>query len=70
MKKTELSAPSGDPAAVAAYVASLAGELAQLARVSGLPTLAYLLEMAKLEARNTAAAGQEDPAKAERETPA
>ncbi|WP_341990231.1 hypothetical protein [Azorhizobium sp. AG788] len=35
----------------ATYVASLAGELSRLARGHGFPTLAYLLDMARLEAR-------------------
>lgn len=38
----------------AAYVASLAGELSRLAQGHGFSTLAYLLEMAKMEARATA----------------
>lgn len=35
----------------ATYVASLAGELSRLARGHGFSTLAYLFEMARLEAR-------------------
>lgn len=44
----------GGPATqeVAAYVESLATELARLARSHNLSTLAYLLDMARLEARN------------------
>lgn len=44
----------GGPAAqeVAAYVESLAAELARLARSHNLTTLAYLLDMARMEARN------------------
>ena len=38
----------------AAYIASLTGELALMARQSGLSTLGYLLDMAKLEAEQTA----------------
>ncbi len=38
----------------AAYVASLAGELSRLARGHGFSTLAYLLDMARLEARANA----------------
>lgn len=38
----------------AAYVASLAGELSRLARGHGFSTLAYLLEMARMEAKATA----------------
>ncbi|MFG1298970.1 hypothetical protein V5F49_04150 [Xanthobacter sp. V3C-3] len=44
-----------DPASAAAYVASLAAELRRLARGNGLTTLAYLLEMAELEAKSVAA---------------
>lgn len=43
-----------DPAALAAYIAQISGELARLSRENGLPTLAYILEMARLEARNAA----------------
>jgi len=43
---------SGDRTAVATYVASLSGDLANLARGSGLDTLGYLLEMARLEAES------------------
>jgi hypothetical protein len=35
---------------VAAYIADLAGDLAQIARRHGFDTLGYLLEMARLEA--------------------
>lgn len=38
----------------AAYIASLTGELASMARRSGLSTLGYLLDMAKLEAEQLA----------------
>lgn len=41
---------SGDRAAAANYVATLSGDLATMARRTGLETLGYLLEMAKLEA--------------------
>jgi len=47
---SELSAQR-DPGAVAAYVAAITEELSQMARASGLSTLAYILEMARLEAR-------------------
>ena len=40
------------PLEVSGYVAALAGELAGMARQSGLRSLAYLLEMARLEAEN------------------
>ena len=43
---------SASPAQVAAYVAQTTGELAAMARASGLADLAYLLEMAQLEAAN------------------
>jgi len=43
---------TGDPGAFAAYVASLSEELARLARANGLTTLAYILDMARLEARS------------------
>jgi hypothetical protein len=36
----------------AAYIADLAGGLAQMARQHGMITLGYLLDMAKLEAEN------------------
>jgi hypothetical protein len=39
---------------VAAYVAELTGELAVVARRQGLDALAYLLDMARLEAENVA----------------
>ncbi|WP_043879154.1 hypothetical protein [Azorhizobium caulinodans] len=37
-----------------AYVGPLAGELARLARAHHLPTLAYLLDMVRLEAKGQA----------------
>ncbi|MDQ0504058.1 hypothetical protein [Xanthobacter agilis] len=40
-----------DPASVAAYIAVLSEELSRLARGSGLVTLSYILDMARLEAR-------------------
>lgn len=45
-----------DPVSVADYVADMAGELAALARANGLATLAYILDMARLEARSNAVA--------------
>lgn len=51
MTDVSSSGSRGDPAAVAAYVASITGELSRLARASGLGTLAYILEMARLEAK-------------------
>lgn len=44
-----------DPAFAADYVASMLAELRRLARGNGLMTLAYLLEMAELEAKSAAA---------------
>jgi len=43
---------AGDPGAFAAYVVAISEELARLARANGLTTLAYLLDMARLEARS------------------
>ena len=45
--------PLGDPAQAAAYVAGLTGELAGLVRRHRLETLAYLLDMVRLEAEET-----------------
>lgn len=41
-------------AQVAAYVASLSGDLSLLSRRNGLKTLAYLLDMARLQAETEA----------------
>jgi hypothetical protein len=41
-----------DRLAVASYVAALSGDLATMARNTGLQTLSYLLEMVHLEAVN------------------
>ncbi len=41
-----------DRLATANYVAALSGDLATLARHHGLPTLGYLLDVARLEAEN------------------
>lgn len=46
------AAPS-DPGAFATYAASLAGELSRMAQAHGLTTLAYIFDMARLEARAT-----------------
>lgn len=46
----ETRSEQGNQAEVAHYVASLSGDLASLARRSGLETLGYLLEMVRLEA--------------------
>lgn len=45
----------------AAYVAALSEDLARLARRSGMPTLAYLLDMARLEAEGFARRGDGRP---------
>lgn len=47
--------PERDDAAVARYIASMSGDLARLARTSGFQTLGYLLEIAQLEAEQSAA---------------
>lgn len=52
MVETPASPIVRDPGAVAAYVETLTGELTRLAKEAGLPTLAYILDMARLEARN------------------
>jgi hypothetical protein len=41
---------SPDPRAVAAYIASVAGELAKLAKSQHLDALGYILDMARMEA--------------------
>ena len=46
------SGNAGNRIQVAHYVASLSGDLATMARRSGLDTLGYLLEMVRLEAEN------------------
>ena len=46
--------PIADRAAAAAYVAALTADLAVIARRHNLDTLGYLLDMARLEAENTA----------------
>lgn len=56
--------PPDAPGEVAAYIAALSEELSRLARGSGLVALAYILEMAKLEARNVVVM-QADAAKGE-----
>ena len=59
-RKFEVSAkdsPAPEPVArpeAAAYVAALSCELIGIARENGLDTLAYLLDMARLEALNAA----------------
>lgn len=48
------AAADGGPVEAAAFVARAAGELAQLARQHRLDILAYLLDMAQLEAQEIA----------------
>ena len=43
---------NGGRSAVASYVATLSGDLAGMARRTGLETLGYLLEMVRLEAES------------------
>jgi hypothetical protein len=57
----EPPADPGDRTAVAAYVATLTADLCQMARHTGLDTLGYLLEMARLEAENLARPGPHAP---------
>jgi hypothetical protein len=52
MADPSASSEPGDRTVVAQYVASLSGDLAAMARGSGLQTLGYLLEMVRLEAEN------------------
>ncbi len=54
MSKGARDRTGADAEAFAAYVAALTGELSRLARGHGFSTLAYLLEMARLEARAAA----------------
>jgi hypothetical protein len=49
-----------DRVAVANYVASLSGDLAMMARRTGLETLGFLLEMVRLEAENASRHGAND----------
>jgi len=50
----EATATPIDRVAAADYVADLTAELAKLARQHGLDTLGFILDMARLEAQNTA----------------
>ena len=52
MADQNVSSESGDRTVVANYMATLAADLATLARRSGLDTLGYLLEMVRLEAES------------------
>jgi hypothetical protein len=51
---SKVAANNEDRSQAAAYIASLSGELASIARRNGLDTLGYLLDMAKLEAEQAA----------------
>ena len=55
MSDLSSSSLQADPTLAADYVASMVAELRRLARGSGLTTLAYLLEMAELEAKSVVA---------------
>ena len=46
------SAETGNRTVVANYVATMSADLATMARLSGLDTLGYLLEMVRLEAES------------------
>ncbi len=54
--RDKTNGPNGHetPDSAAEYIATLAQELAQLARRNGLDTLSYILEMARLEADQAA----------------
>jgi hypothetical protein len=58
MSDQPTSGDPGNPTLVASYVASLSADLAALARRTGLDTLGYLLEMARLEAESVARQAQ------------
>jgi hypothetical protein len=45
--------PGGDRAAAVAYLAAMGADLATIARRHNLPELAYLFDMARLEAEST-----------------
>jgi hypothetical protein len=51
---SKAAATNDDRSQAAAYIASLSGELASIARRNGLDTLGYLLDMARLEAEQAA----------------
>jgi len=54
MKSDPTDAEPGDPRAAAQYIEAMARGLKGLASHSGLPFLAYLLDMAETEALSTA----------------
>ena len=49
-----ISAPRGDRTETASYVSAMLGDLTVMARRGHLETLAYLLDMARLEAESSA----------------
>jgi hypothetical protein len=51
--------PSDERTAAACYIATLSTDLAVIAKRQGLDTLAYLLDMARLEAENHFGSGPE-----------
>ncbi|MDQ2953876.1 MAG: hypothetical protein M3R18_02930 [Pseudomonadota bacterium] len=57
-KDNPAAEPMGRPKS-AAYIAALSAEMIDIARANGLDTLAYLLDMARLEAANTADDGKD-----------
>ena len=54
IKRAEAGAAASSPPETARYIADLTGELVKLARGSGFDVVAYLLELARLEAEETA----------------
>jgi hypothetical protein len=52
-KREEAPAAGSDRAAAAAYLASMGAELAAIARRHDFPAVAYILDMARLEAEAT-----------------
>jgi hypothetical protein len=55
-QETQPQSPAANPADAASYIASLAGELRDMARRADLGFLAYLLAMVEDEAATTATA--------------
>jgi hypothetical protein len=58
MAQRSAPAETPTPTAVASYVATLTTDLAAMSRKSGLNTLGYLLEMARLEAEGIAGSAE------------
>ena len=54
LDNAEVEQPAGTRVGAAAYVAAMTADLAAMARRHNLETLGYLLDMARLEAENTA----------------